>query len=180
MNVGDRWSNVTSHLGPVYFRKRWWPAAFSYWHRRPDHQPEDRISARSPKSGCQPSSLGRPSCPPKIGSHTNAHTNTAYTRAMWLECCNTPNRKCHRRGGKSVPGNETEESCRRRTRTHFGGRLSYCVVYATRQGTGFSCAPPKSTFFPALSLRRPRMPTTIKSLRRVMESVPGSFNELFA
>jgi hypothetical protein len=25
-------------------------------------------------------------------THTNAHTNTVYTRAVWLECCSAPNR----------------------------------------------------------------------------------------
>jgi hypothetical protein len=69
--------------------------------------------------------------------------------------------KCHCRGGKSVPGNETERIVKAaQNKDPLWREIKLlCVVYATRQGTGISCAPPKPSLFPTLSLHRPRMPT---------------------
>jgi hypothetical protein len=89
-------------------------------------------------------------------THTNAHTNTVYTRAVWLECCSAPNRNVI--AEEASQSRETEESSRRRT-APFGGRLSYCVSFMQQGKVQESVAPPKSSLFLALSLHRPRMPT---------------------
>jgi hypothetical protein len=117
-------------------------------------------------------------------THTNGHTNTVHTRAVWLECCSTPNRNViaeEASQSREKPLRHREESRWRRTRAPFGGRLSYCVSFMQQGKVQESVAPPPqivpSLHFPSIA---PECRPTIKCLREVMESVPGSFNELSA
>jgi len=118
----------------------------------------------------------------------NAHTNTVPTRAGWqLESLQIDKSKCHCRGGKSVPGKAAETQRRVKAAQNmgpFGGRLSYCVSCLQQGKVQESVAhPPKRPFslhFPNFPSIVPECRPSIKCLREVMESVPGSFNELFA
>src|SRR6267154_1733240 len=85
------------------------PAAFSYWHRRPDHQPEDRISGRGPKSGYQPSNSVHELYAESFTHKT--HTQIQYTCGPVAGMLQHSKSKCHCRGGKSDPGKaaDTEE-----------------------------------------------------------------------
>lgn len=123
----------------------------------------------------------RSSCPPKVCSHF-AHKRTHEYSTHAGRVAGMPQHsksKYHCRGGKSVPGNETEKKVKA---AQNEGPLwreikLLCVVYATRQGTGISCAPPKPSLFPALPPHRPRMPSYPPCGDGIRS---GVFNELFA
>jgi hypothetical protein len=115
------------------------PAAFTLLAEGRIISPRTGSLAGDPKVGTnlpiQSTELSAESC-----THTNAHTNTVHTRAVWLECYNTPNR--------NVIAEEASQS-REKPLRHSGAEYGplwreiklLCVVYATRQGTGISCAP---------------------------------------
>ena len=138
------------------------PAAFSYWHRAQKAGPSARGPDLCPKTQkwvrtfqSRSTELSTESC-----SHTNAHTNTAYTRAVWLECCNTPNRNViAEEASQSREMRQREESRRRRTRAPFRGRLSYCVSFMQQGKVQESVAPPLIVPFPCTFPSSPRMPT---------------------
>jgi hypothetical protein len=138
------------------------PAVFSYWHRRPDHQPEDRISGRRPKSGYQPSNPVNRVVRRKLSfTHTNAYTNMVTHAGRAAGMPQHSKSKCHCRGGKSVPGKaaRTRKSQGGVEHGPFGGRLSYCVSFMQQGKVQESLAPPKSSLVLALSLYLPRKPT---------------------
>lgn len=136
---------------------------FPNWLRRPDHWPTNKsvYQAANPVDRV----IRRNLC--------------AYTRTH--ECglggCSTPNRIfcVSPRGGKSVPGKPAE------TDGHGGAEHLPAleeiklmrVVYATRQGTGISCAPPNHHHHSLATPNRPPNDRRVLSASvGVMESVP--------
>lgn len=118
------------------------PAAFSYWHRRPDHQPETGSLAEDPKVGTNlPISVDRV-VRRNLYSHKRTHKYSTHAGPV-AGVLQRSKSKCHCTGGKSVPGKAAETQ---KIKPAQNGPLwreikLLCVVYATRQGTGISCAP---------------------------------------
>ena len=139
------------------------PAAFSFLSGTEGRiiSPRTGSLAEDPKVGTnlpiRSSELSAGTC-----THTYANTNTEDMWALWLECCSTPNRNVI-----AEEASQTREKPLRPEKSQGGAERGplwreiklLCVVYATRQGTGISYAPPKPSLFLALSLRRLRMPS---------------------
>jgi hypothetical protein len=106
-------------------------------------------------------------------SHTQTHTRIQLHAGRVAGMPQRSKSKYHCRGGKSVPGNETQrrKSRRRRTRAPFGERLSYCVSFMQQGKVQESVAHPLNRPF---SLHFPLVALECRAaLRGVMESVPG-------
>lgn len=138
------------------------PAAFSYWHRRPDHQPEDRISGRRPKSGYQPSNPVEGVVRRNLCAHIRKHKYSGHAAPVAgnvaaLQIENVIAEEASKTREKPLRPEKSQGGAERGPLWREIKLL--CVVYATMQGTGISYAPPKPSLFLALSLRHLRMPS---------------------
>ena len=114
----------------------------------------------------------------KLFAHKLTHTQIKYTRGPcgWNAATLQIENEIAEEASQSQEMRRREESRRRRTQAVFGGRLSYCVSFMQQGKVQESVAhPPNRPFslhFPFIALEcRPSM----KCLREVMESAPGSF-----